>query len=786
MQGQNSEYEQQFLSVVSQFAIDMLSLNTEHDVVWHLAKEVVANLKLVDAVIYLYDENRDVLVQAAAFGDKNPKDEEILAPIEIAIGQGVVGKAAATRKPLRIDDCREFSDYIVDDAVRLSELAVPMLAGEEFVGVIDSEHPERAYFTDKHEQALTAVASIAATKILKTRTIDTLKSTVQELEHNVKLQDTLFEIAELVYNSDSLLAFYQSLQRCINRITYAKNFLIAIEDTDTGVLNCPYYLDEYDVFDDDSSINISEHPSITGYILRTQQALLVNKADIHQMMDEGKFYVEGTMPEALLGVPFGDETMRGVVLVQSYNASDVYKPTDTLLLGFVAKHIHIALKRLQAKAELEFMALHDPLTQLPNRLLFSDRVEHAIKSFERSQTGIIAVMFLDLDKFKAINDNHGHHIGDQMLVHVSAAIDKVMRKSDTFARLGGDEFAILLERINDKEEIRKIGRKIIDAVGQTITIDGRELSTTTSIGVSTYQGLDMTSEQLLIEADEAMYLAKLQGRNRIFFFDEKGGERQTRSHKFDVEFSQALTQQDFKLVFQPIINLHDDQIIAAESLVRWHHPNLGTIYPDAFIDELETNGRIIDLDIYVLRAAIDYLTKFQTLSDSSFRLSINVSGLGFCSQAFYNAVENIADTSPDILPHMIFEITEQGLIENFDDATANMKKFRKLGVKIALDDFGTGYSSLSYLHRLHFDYIKIDRSFMTAKEDDSSSAIIFESIISLANALQIHTTAEGIEEPEQLARVRELGCHFAQGYFIGTPVSADDFIYLLKQGSKSA
>ena len=767
--------------MVSHFAIEMLSLTSEKEVVWYLARDVVAQMGFVDAVIYLYDESRKVLVQAAAYGNKNPIEYEILDPIEIPIGQGVVGTAAVHKKSIRLGDCRTFPGYIVDDQVRLSELAVPMQVEGQFVGVIDSEHPDADFFTAKHEEILTAIASIAATKLLKTRVVDKLRSTVEQLEYNVKLQDTLFEIAELVYNTGSLKEFYQSVHRCIANITNAHNFLIALEDRLERQIKFPYFVDEHGAHYEEAMAIDSGLPSVSGHILKTQRPLMADQQKIEQLVAQGVILQQGVIPHALLGVPFGDKNLRGVVIVQSYKASDEYSKKDQQLLGFVAKHIHIALKRRQAKSELEFLALHDPLTRLPNRSLFFDRVNHAIKSRERLSSGVGAIMFLDLDKFKPINDSYGHHIGDQLLIKLSSSIAGVLRKSDTIARIGGDEFAILLDNIKGKAEAKRIAHKVLKVVRQPIVLEGIELTLTTSIGITTFEGGEINGEQLLIEADEAMYLAKLQGRNRIFFYDEKMSDRAVHSHKFETEFDKAIEGEDMFLVFQPIVDLSSGQIIAAECLIRWEHPTLGSIFPDSFISELEKSGKIIDLDVYVLRAAYSGLKRFLPLLDKNFRLTLNVSAAGFSSKPFVEAIGEIREQSAELLSFFVFEITEQTLIENIAEAQAHIKQYRDYGVQIALDDFGTGYSSLSYLHRFEFDYLKIDRSFMLSFESSSNTEIIFESIVNLAKSLDIKTAAEGIETKKQLKWMKRLGCDYGQGYFMSSPLPAEEFEGLLQK-----
>ncbi|MDT0594898.1 bifunctional diguanylate cyclase/phosphodiesterase [Glaciecola petra] len=776
--------DKKYLSVVSHFAIEMLSLTSESDIVWFLAQDVVAQMGFEDAVIYLYDENRQVLNQVAAYGNKSQDEKTVLCPIEIPLGRGVVGKVALERKAIRIGNTRSFEDYIVDDDERLSELAVPMQVEGQLIGVIDSEHPQTDFFTEQHTKILTAIASMAAIKIEKTRTTDQLQDTVNALEHNVKIQDSLYAIAELVHKSSSLEEFCQSIHQLVGRILNARNFIIALEELEEKTIRFPYCADECDVFIDNKIPLDYTLPSITGYILKHQRALLAQKKDLEKLVDAKEMCVEGTVPEAMLGVHFGQDEIRGVVIVQSYDQEDKYDSSDLQLLQYVANHVYIALKRIKAKAELEFLALHDPLTSLPNRVLLSERVNEAIQLYNQNKIRQLAILFLDLDKFKDINDMHGHHAGDELLVFISSQLKSIMGKNDTLARIGGDEFAVVLQDIESKSAIEEVANKIIKAVYHPFKFEKYVLQTTVSIGVAIYNNETISQEKLFVEADEAMYLAKLKGRNQVFFYDQKYTNKNVHSHKLELEFSDAMFNQDLYLVFQPIVNLSSNTIISAECLIRWNHPTLGEILPSSFINELQRIGKIIELDVYVFKSALKHLKTIHQLTGKKFRLSMNVSAVGFASAYFSSVVEEYKKEYAKELEYLIFEITEQTLLENLNDVKAAMEGYRALGIQIALDDFGTGYSSLSYLHELHFDILKIDRSFMLKKQSSSKSLIILEAVISLARALNMTTTAEGVETKAQLSKINELGCNNGQGYYFSRPFSFESLIEMLNYEAK--
>jgi len=519
------EIEQQHLQIVSEFAVDMLSIEKVEQILWHLARKVVAKLGFDDVVVYMVDEGKNVLIQKAAYGNKNPLNNEILHPLEIEMGQGVVGLAARKKESILIDDTREYSTYIADDEVRLSELAVPMMVNNKVIGVIDSEHKELGFYTQQHQRTLIAIASITATKVQEAQVLSQLKSTIDELEYSSKIQDALFEIAELTFETSSLSEFYQKLHTCISGLIFANNFYIALSVEDGDGLRVPYYRDEQYEFTESELIPLNEEiNSITGYVIESQRPLLVSEREINTMIAQREIYLIGAMPKAWLGVPFGKGNSKGIVVVQSYDKEHLFNEKDKKLLIFAAKHIRNAIERMQAKSQLSFLAMHDALTGLPNRVLFSDRMEHAFKNTDRQTSLGLAVFFLDLDKFKVVNDTYGHHIGDKLLIEIAARIKSCLRKSDTLCRLGGDEFAILLENINDFEYVQNIANNVIEIVQKAVVIGDANIFISTSVGVAFYRGEDLLAEKVLINADKAMYLAKQKGRNQVCFFDNNDAD----------------------------------------------------------------------------------------------------------------------------------------------------------------------------------------------------------------------------------------------------------------------
>ncbi|WP_076411235.1 EAL domain-containing protein [Shewanella sp. UCD-KL12] len=776
-----NEIESKYLTIVSEFAIDMLSIHSTENTLWHLARNVVSELGFEDVVVYLLDEKRQVLCQKAAFGNKNPKRYEILSPLEIKVGEGVVGKVAVTKIPVLINDTRNFPDYIVDDESRLSELAVPMIVDGKVIGVIDSEHRLKGFYNQQHKKTLYAIASIAAMKISKNKTLNKLQHTIEELEYSSKIQDTLFEIAELIFETDSLKLFYQRLHACISRLTFAKNFYIALMNDDGTHLVLPYCADERDcvVEDEEVPINVAQ-PSITGYVMEINQPLLIHEWEIEQKIASKTFYLKGSLPKSWLGIPFGDnDNVKGIVVVQSYSDTVIYQEKDKQLLSFVAKHIYNAIERMNAKAELEFLALHDPLTHLPNRVLFTDRVEHAIDNAKRVSNTTLAVLYLDLDKFKHINDSFGHGVGDALLVMVSKTIRGCLKVSDTLCRLGGDEFSVLIETLKGIEEIEQTINAIVRQVAEIKLIDGHQVNISTSIGCAVLQNNHDNAANLFVQADEAMYQAKLQGRNQVCYHKPQNDLAGLSQFSVRSNFVTAIEEQQFYLEFQPIIELATGQIVAAEGLIRWLHPKHGYILPNQFLDGLQVSDLLTELDQHVVSLAIEFLQKEIRQLPTDFRLNINISGEGFNSPKLMMILTSAFELEPYIFQHLTLEITEQTLVSSVDETKVTIEALKRMGIEIALDDFGTGFSSLSYLHQFTFDCLKIDRSFISQLDCENGNQIILNTIINLAHSLGIKTVAEGVEALSQYKQLTKMECICAQGFYMSRPTSALSLVKLI-------
>ncbi len=435
-------------------------------------------------------------------------------------------------------------------------------------------------------------------------------------------------------------------------------------------------------------------------------------------------------------------------------------------------------ERMKNEERLRFMAHHDALTKLPNRILFMDRLEHSLALAKR-HTRKVAVLFLDLDRFKTINDTLGHDVGDQMLIQLSERLVGSLRESDTVARLGGDEFAVLLNDIETEQDISQLAHKILRGLEQPIEVGERELFITTSIGISMFPSDGSESVSLLKHADVAMYRAKELGKNNYQFYSVDMGSRALQRLTMENSLRRALERGEFRLLYQPQINIETGKITGAEALLRWQHPDLGMVSPHDFIPILEETGLISSVGYWVFSTACQQIQAWHEMGFQSLTMSVNISGCQFYAKDF---IENIASfvrehhVSPDRLE---LEITESTLMKNEQSTTLALTALTEMGFSIALDDFGTGYSSLSYLRRFNIDVLKVDQVFIRDVVENEDDAAITSAIIAMAQSLRLKVVAEGVETQEQLEFLKEHHCSCVQGYLFHRPLPADKMTQLL-------
>ena len=441
-------------------------------------------------------------------------------------------------------------------------------------------------------------------------------------------------------------------------------------------------------------------------------------------------------------------------------------------------------ERKSFEGQLTHQALHDPLTGLANRVLFRNRVEHALALADRNHRPL-AVLLLDLDGFKTINDTLGHEAGDQLLVSVGERLTACLRVGDTAARLGGDEFAVLVEDAAQTDNAVLVAERLSDVLRASFTIDGKEIFIGASIGIAVTAAGKENPEELLRNADLAMYSAKNQGKDRYVVFENAMHLDLLERAELEEDMRRAIEREEFMLYYQPIVDLNSGQMTGMEALVRWQHPTRGIMPPLNFIPIAEETGLIIPLGRWILETACRQARRWhkESYDRQEFTLTVNLSSGQFQQPRIVETVAEALDNS-GLPPHcLVLEITETMMLNNTEATINKLEELKDLGVRLAIDDFGTGYSSLSYLQRFPVDILKIDRAFVDKISHGREGAAVAQAIITMSNALQLRAIAEGIEKPEQLLALEQMGCELGQGYYFSKPLDEKAMGELLKRGN---
>lgn len=446
------------------------------------------------------------------------------------------------------------------------------------------------------------------------------------------------------------------------------------------------------------------------------------------------------------------------------------------------RHLKLEIiKRKAAEHSIKKLAFYDSLTGLPNRELCINRFEHILNQSARNN-GLAAVLFIDLDNFKEVNDTYGHDAGDDLLKQFSTRLLKQLRKGDTLSRFAGDEFIILLESVGSLNNVTILANKILNCVQYPFQINANETTVGMSIGIAMYPNDGKQAPQLLKHADTAMYHAKHEGKNTFRFYSNELNTQARNKLIVANQLRQAIASNEFSLQFQPIINTHTNKVKGAEALLRWKNKTLGMVPPDVFIPIAEEIGLINAIGEWVLLQACQTNKTWHNLGHDNLIMSVNMSAKQIGRKDFIDVVSSCLQTSQLHAKFLELELTETAIMNDIAQALLQLNGLKKLGVSIALDDFGTGYSSISYLQKLQLTRLKIDRSFIQHIPENPEDITITKAIISLANNLGISITAEGIETPEQLKFINTTIVDSAQGYLLGKPVSAREFeqLYLAK------
>jgi diguanylate cyclase (GGDEF)-like protein len=448
--------------------------------------------------------------------------------------------------------------------------------------------------------------------------------------------------------------------------------------------------------------------------------------------------------------------------------------------------------RKKAEQQLLHDAFHDALTDLPNRALFTDRLYHCIqqqiKGGRRPFNFMYAVFFVDLDRFKIINDSLGHAIGDKLLIEISKRLVSCLRPGDTVARFGGDEFAILLNEIKSMNDVYIVIDRIMEAIPRPLHLNGNEIFTTASIGIALSSTGYSGPEDVIRDADIAMYQAKTKGKARYEIFDTKMHASTVARLQLENDLRKAVEHNEFILHYQPIKSLKNNRVIGFEALIRWDHPKRGLIYPMEFIPLAEETGLIQEIGKSILEKACKQLAEWHELfpMDPPLKVSVNISSKQFAQNDLVNQVGDVLKDYCLDSCCLALEVTESMIMDDAEVAITKLNQLKDMGVHIHIDDFGTGYSSLSYIHRFPVNALKIDKSFVSKMSVNEENMEIIKTIINLANNLNIDLIAEGLEMSDQLDQLKELKCNYAQGFFISRPMEPKALEAWLKSELQSA
>jgi diguanylate cyclase (GGDEF)-like protein len=447
-------------------------------------------------------------------------------------------------------------------------------------------------------------------------------------------------------------------------------------------------------------------------------------------------------------------------------------------VGGIVVNARDITERRALEDQLRHQAFHDPLTQLPNRELFFQRAEYALQRLART-SGIVSVLYIDLDGFKEINDELGHAVGDSVLVRVAERLRDGLRKGDTLARLGGDEFAVLADGCEERE-VAELGHRLLALVTEPVAVGQQVARVSASAGLATTFA-PMGVAALLQRADSAMYAAKESGKNRLERYDSNRHERRLRHRRLMVDLPLAISRGELDVLYQPIVDAHTLGIVAVEALARWNHADLGQIPPPVFIGLAEENGQIARIGSWVLEQACLHFAAWAATGPRPRYVSVNVSATQLDDPSFPHTVCDVLRRTGLDADHLQLEVTESGMANDRPQRATALTELQELGVRVAIDDFGTGYSSLSYLSQLPFDAIKLDRSFIVDVDRNSDAALLLERVVELVHSLGRRVTAEGVETDEQRRLLRDAGCDDLQGFLFSRPESREAMALRLRR-----
>lgn len=717
-------------------------------------------------------------------------------------------------------------------------LGVPLKRGKQVIGVIALQsYDDKLYFTDTDCQLLEFVAEHLVTAIDRVRNRELLESSIEqrtqkltetnaqlqreiaERQQVVKTHKVLLSISELTAKTQSIESFYRALHHEVSKLLSADNFYIALLSEDNSLIEFPYYQDEK--CPPPKTRKLSN--GLSEIVIRAKKPVLLANNVVYTLAAQEEIqqevftlnYPQEELPQAWLAAPLIDQgKVFGVLAVQDYQDTNAYQSKDLELMRFVSHHIAVAIlrqrnqqqvlrsnealeqvisertqelqatnlnlrmqieERRKAEARLYHDAHHDALTELPNRAMFSDRLTYAIKHLKRHPDQRFAVLFIDLDRFKLINDTLGHLAGDKFLIEIAQRLRACVRDNDVLARLGGDEFVVLLEAVQSIDDIEEVASRIISSISQPFDLDGNLLYSNASIGIAQSRVSYRDASEILRDADAAMYQAKGLGRGRYVFFDDSMREQLITSMTLEQELRRAVQEKQFELHYQQISDLAHTNTMGFEVLLRWKHPSKGLLTPSEFLFMAEETGLILDIESWVIEEVCMQLNIWRQSSEHQHAyIGVNLSGRHLTQANQLNKLIALISSNTTEPERLILEFNESAFSQHTELALKGLRKLKEYGVKLALDDYGAGLSSFNFLHNYPFEFIKLDRSFVKTLNHNEKNLSLVKALHDLGGNFGYRLVAEGIESEEMLKKLKNVGCEFGQGYHINRPAKIND------------
>ena len=586
---------------------------------------------------------------------------------------------------------------------------------------------------------------------------------------DLNIEKNLYKISSIIHDSENLNIIFEQLSSVIQESIGIKNFYVALLNKELDLITFPYYTD---IKDHAPKEKFSSGKGMTNYAIKKNKKILINKEQYEDLVKEGEVEAIGTAPYYWLGVPLKDfnQSVIGLIAIQTYNKEIHIDDSHIGLINFISEQLTLAIERFHHIKEVEHLTYYDPLTELPNKSLFFEQGNQIIS--QKKEDSMLACLFIDIDNFMVINDTYGDYISNQILQKISYKLAKMVTDDLTVYYWGADKFTIILNNCKDIKYIKRSAKKIKNIISSDMQIDDNNINITFSIGISICPIHSQNINDLCRDADIAMHQAKEKGKNQFYIFEEYMKDIIISNYGINESLREAVNKQQWEIYYQPQFDAKSNSVIGFEALIRWQHPEKGIIMPSNFIPTAESNECIFDIGKYVIKNVFKQASKWNQKYDKNLIASINLSPKEFERKKVITLIQDTLNTFNLSSDLVIVEITENTFLNN------NMEQIQKLkdmGIKISIDDFGTGYSSLSYLQQYPVDSIKIDKSFVRNINNDHQKKILSNSIINLANNLNLDIVTEGIENKEELDFFTNKECNKFQGYYFSKPLNAVDF-----------